>query len=202
MKRDIKNLLKIITNPIEAFVNLKEKPNCFLPIVCIIVGTITIAFLTFPFAAQIVRHSIPAGLDEKQIEIRLKVVKIMSYISLILTPFILIISWIVKSLLIWLISQLFDGAARFKQVFSIICHTAIITFFKEIFALFLIYLKGPERITKISDIQFAWGLDAFTSPDKVSFPLYTFLSHINVFSIWYVVVLTLGIAMVNEFQSF
>jgi|GEM_PF-5116821 hypothetical protein len=190
----LRNLLGIIFSPSQTFRHLKENPNFIIPALIIISGMILITILLSSFVIE-------AGKDFKIEEIEPTGIIIMKSFSIIIVLILLIGNWLFKSLFLWFFIQLFNGKGKFNHILSITCYSAIIPFLKEILNLILICIKTPSKITNLSSLQFAYGLDIFFSSEKISQTLYTFLGKINFFSIWHMTVLIIGISIISEFNK-
>lgn len=124
--------------------------------------------------------------------------KSLTIVSATLSPFYLIIKFIIISVVLWIIISFFSDEADFKKIFSVVVHCGIITFLGSVLTLIILQLRGVDSIKSSTDVQVSLGLDIFLQNPDLSLPLKAFLSNINVFSIWWIVLITLGISITSK----
>lgn len=133
----------------------------------------------------------------QQIENELKFMKRYQTIGIVLSPLFLIIKFIFTSAILWLIIQLF-AELDFKRLFSVVVHCGIIPFLGSILSLIILQLRGLQSIKSAVDIQVSLGLDLFFRNPDLNLPLRAFLSNINVFSVWWIILISLGISIIAK----
>ncbi|MFQ6084389.1 MAG: YIP1 family protein [Candidatus Aminicenantia bacterium] len=196
----IKIIKDIIFSPTKAFKKINRKPKWLIVFLTIGVGTMIISYLTLPFVVQVATLSIPPDISPNEAENVLNTMKPMRVIGIFLSPLFLLIGFLIIAVILWLIVQLFSEV-DFKRIFSIVVHCGIITFLGSVLTLIILQLRGLRSIKSAADVQVSLGLDIFLRNPDLSLAFKTFLSNINVFSIWWIVLITLGISITSKISK-
>lgn len=191
----IKNVFKILYSPSEVFWSIKEKPDVISPFIIISTG-LSIVTLILSFFLNDIIHKNPSSQA-----IATSGTLIIIFFGLLITIIGLGLTWLFRSALLYLLSQLFDGKGQFENILSLVGYTSFITFQKNIFDLLLIFFKRPENIYNLADLKFRYGLDIFISASNLNHYIYLFLGKINLFSLWLLVAQILGISIICEFSK-
>ena len=125
------------------------------------------------------------------------------YIGLMFVPIFLLIRWAFVSALLYFLCVLLEapGELRYRGVFSVVVYSEMILLFMSIVNVLVLYAKGIGSVQHITDLQAVVGLDFLLKNKMSNLPLYTFLSSINVFTIWYLVTLTIGISVLTGYRK-
>ena len=193
MKDSLQNIVDILAEPSTAFARLKSEPKWGLAIVIVCLFTAGIAWAMFPFTAQImVQTMTEAGMPAEQIEISTKIGQISGLIGSLIAP---IIWFLVVSAILTLAGRLFsiDDAVKFKHIFAAVVHTSLISFLIALAnTALLVVFRDVENIKSVADMKMIPGVHLLLgSIDNVK--LLTFLSYFNPLSLWYLVVLAIGV---------
>lgn len=194
MLNNLKNIVGVIFSPSKTFQSIKERPNILTPFVVIVVGMVAITIILSYRFSELIKITLPGNMESS-------VTKIFTGIGLVILVIGLGISWMFKTLLLWLTSQLFNAKVSFKHILSLVSYSSMILFLKNILELVLIFITKFDKIKSWSDIQFAFGLDMFISPQNTNPFLYALLSKINMFSIWFLIILIIGTSIICEFRK-
>ncbi len=164
--------------------------------------TVGVAWFLAPLSQQIIHSMLSGKLDEEQIQQSLAVVERFKYIGFAAAPVTLLLRWSILAALLYFSSVLLDaeGAFKFKTVFAVVVHSELILLLMAVINVLLLYAKGPETVDHVTDLQAIVGLDILVPDNISSLPLFTFLSNINIFSIWYVATLAIGISVITNFS--
>lgn len=117
-------------------------------------------------------------------------------IGLISLPPTMIISFLLSALIFFAILKLMGGQGKFKAYLSVVVHANIILVLYTLLVIPLSYITGSlhENPTLTS-------LATLMSPDQAGTIVYSILSAIDVFSIWYYAVLGIGFAAVSKLKK-
>lgn len=178
----------------KTFTKINSKPTWLIAYLTIGTGAILIGSLISPFIIQAQIVSMPSDMSLQQIENALKFMKRFQIIGIALSPLLLILKFLIISVVLWLIVQFFTEV-DFKRIFSVVVHCGIITFLGSILSFIILKLRGFQSIKSAVDIQVSLGLDIFLRNSDINLPFKAFLSNINVFSIWWIVLISLGISI-------
>jgi hypothetical protein len=114
----------------------------------------------------------------------------------------ILLRWSVLGALLYF-SAIILGATelRFKQVYAALVFSEMILVLMGVINILLLYIKGIESIQNITDLQAIVGLDYFLSDKAADPPLFTFLNSVNIFNIWYVATLSIGLSVITGFSK-
>lgn len=194
------NIIGVFFSSQRTFLRLKSNPSWLVTFLLIAAGTILISFIISPFVIQAQIVSFPSEVGPQQIEDGMRFIKRYQTIVIFLSPLFLIIKFLVNSAILWLIVQLFREA-DFKRVFSLVVHCALIQLLGSIVSLIVLKLRGIQSIRSAADLQVYFGLDMFLRNQELNIPLKAFLSSINLFSIWWIILVILGLSIITEISK-
>ncbi len=199
MALTLKNLVTIFAAPTEVFEELKQKPRWAVAFLTISFFTIVIALLSLPLSRQIMLQAVSRGgaVEGAQLEQAQR----FQYVGSILIPLTLLFKWLVSAALLYFMTILAgSGQIRFKEVYAAVVFAEMILLLMAVVNLLLLVAKGADSIRHITDLQGIIGMD-FLMPDRTSnLPLFTLLNNINIFNIWYIAVLSIGISVMSGFS--
>ncbi len=203
MAVDFTNLFNIFATPTDVFIGLKERPRWLLAFVCVSLVTIVVAWSMFPFSNQIAYATLSTRLDEQQVQQALSFSRRFEYVGLIFAPIILLVKWGFIAAVLYFLCILLDAPAGFKYrtVFSLLVYSEMILVFMNIVNVLVLYIKGISSIRHVTDLQAIIGMDFLLKNRISNLPLYTFLNSINVFTVWYLATLTIGISVVTGYRK-
>jgi len=198
----LSSIINIFAVPTEVFHNIKASPKwltafCFITIISIIYG-----YFMLPFSQRIMIESFSSKMDTEQVQKAISISERFKYIGLLFVPLILLIKWLFLSLFLYFSAILLNAQeVNSKAVFTVVVHSELILLLMGVFNLLILYLKGVESINNITDLNAIIGLDYFLADRSHNIPLFTFLNNLNVFSLWYVATLAIGISVLTNFSK-
>ena len=202
MNRTLRIIGDIISDPRAAFRALKEQPNWFAVFVIIAFVSIGIGWAVLPFSKQIAHAKmLESGLDEAQIEGTQGMAEGLHFVWLLFTPFPLLIKWLVFAGLLYLGAQLLGSSTvlTFKPMFAAVVYSELILVFSNLInAGLLLCFKDIRDVRDSIDLQMIPGLHLLFGDHPLGVLSLTLLSQITPFSLWYLVVLSLGVAIVAD----
>jgi hypothetical protein len=98
------------------------------------------------------------------------------------------------------ITSILSAGLRFKVIFAIVCYASLPGVIKQILATVVMFLKNPDDFNYANPLVF--NLAAFLDPLATSKFLYTLASAVDVFVIWGVVLLAIGLSAASKRLSF
>jgi hypothetical protein len=141
-------------------------------------------------------------MDEESAQRILSSMKGVQYYSLLFTTLPLLLKWILVSIFLYFGGILLDAhQINFKTVFTVVVYSECIIILMGIINLLLLYVKGADSINNVTDLHVIIGLDYLLADKPHNIPLFTFLNSFNVFSVWYMATLTIGISIVTSFSK-
>jgi len=191
----VKVLKDIFFSPERAFKEINKRPKWLIAFLIIGIGTIMTNYFILPFANRVATFSVASDTSYNEAENILNMMKSMQIIGIFLLPLFLLIGFLFTAVILWLIIRIFSDETEFKKIFSMVVHSRIILFMGSLLSLIILQLRGLQSIKSAADIQVSLGLDLFLRNPDLDLPLKAFLSNINVFSIWWIVLISLGISI-------
>ena len=191
-------LLKAIYSPVRAFQNLRntEKfPTMSLLLLLIVVVINNI--LMIPVTVKIMEltfSSMQLPIGEDQIDTAMQMMNRMRYLSAVGSVFTYLFMLVTYTLIIWVLTKISKQSLSFQKAFGLIVHCCFILVIGDLVNTFILYNQGIENINNMYEISLT-GLNLLTSVEQVGVVFYTFLSLINPFYIWFLILLTLGLAI-------
>lgn len=188
----MRKILYLFVEPTRLFTELKENSSWIPSFIIVSLISIIIALLLKPAQTQLVIQQFQNKLNPEQIEQALSQSRPFSIAGLTFTPLLILMKWTLLSGLILLGVFIFNDSFQFKQSFSIISYSSLIPLMGKIFNTGIIYLNGIYTVNSPHDLN-TIGLNIFFTPESVGIGFYSFFSAMSVFSIWYIVVVAIGL---------
>jgi hypothetical protein len=192
----LRQLYGTLVWPDEEFARLNAHPTWFWSYFYLCAGQVAVEYLHSRIELRILASDVFNNLDPGRLESTRAFFRVMSYITVGLAPVaIAIVSLVTAGMLYWLIRLSVDGL-KFNRLFSIAVHCWAIVLIGRYCNLLILYLKGPKKLLYLDDLRVNLGLDVFLKGNENAVTK-AILENITVFSLWYVVVLALGVSIVS-----
>lgn len=198
----IANIFNVFATPTEVFQDVREKPTWLIPFLFIAVVALGVAFFTVPIIKRVTYLTLSSTMQQQQLQQALAISERAAYFGIVLAPLLLLFRWLFLATVLYFVSILLGAEqTKFKVFYAVPVYSELILALMEVVNILLLYIKGVENLQHSTDLQAIVGLDYFL-PDKVSnLPLFTFLNSVNVFSIWYVATLAVGVSVITNFTK-
>jgi len=162
------------------------------PVIVMIAVYVVVGVLSAPYAisiadAQIAQRGIPAD----QAETARKITHIIALVTPITTPVFIILFLALFAWLAVVIGSMAGLRTKFRDVFSLMASCGLIAAVQAIATIIVLRAKGDE-VTSQDQLTPPFGLDIFLP--NVHGVLLAVLNFFSIFEIWYLVVLTIGLA--------
>jgi hypothetical protein len=162
------------------------------PVLVLIVTYGVVGVLTAPYAISIADAQLAQrGLPAEQVENARRITHIISQVTPVLTPVFIILFLLLFAWLAVVIGSMAGVRAKFRDMFSLMAACGLITALQSIATIVVLRAKGDE-ITSQEQLTPPFGLDIFLQ--NVHGALLGLLNFFSIFEIWYLVVLTIGLA--------
>lgn len=196
------NPINIFIAPTKVFEDLKNRPNWFIPFILITLLTIGVGYFLLPFKQEIMFSTLSAQIGEVRAQETLSNANRFAFVGLLFAPVPLLIKWLLVAALLYYAAILFDAHnVTFKKIFSIVVHTEFILLLIGIINILILEIKGITSVNNLSDLQTIVGLEYFLKNKTNDIYLFTILSNFNIFTIWYVIVLAIGLSIVSQLEK-
>jgi hypothetical protein len=196
-------ILQIFFSPRKAFGELKQV-NKF-PAMAMIILLLLLAvnmILMVPVSSKITmltlrRSSMP--ISEEQLEQALDMLYKLRYLQVFSGIVTSAISLFLLALLLYIMTSVAKPVLDYVKSFTVVVYSYFAMLIGGLVNTGILYFKGIETITNPFEIQLT-GLNLFTTMEKAGGGLYTFLSLVNPFQLWFVLLLSIGLKVFTEIK--
>jgi hypothetical protein len=192
-------IIGVLFSPDSTFASIARRPDWVLPLVLLMVfslvsGIVIAQHVDFGAAAREAmeqnKNASPEQID-KAVRISSSIGKVFTYLS----PVLVVIGLLVIAGICLLAFRLFGGEGDFKQAFSVTCYASIPNIIKSIVMVAIILMRGgivpAQGLATVVRSNLGFLADYKTNP--MAFAL---LSSLDIFSVWYLILLIIGFAYV------
>jgi hypothetical protein len=197
------NMLTIFFSPGDAFRKLREKPNWIAPLIVVLIFGIAVSIVAVSkvdVRAKAEEAMRQQGLTEEQVQQRMEqagpfmnspVLKYGGPVFSVL--FITVAALLVSALVLnWIVAMLGVPQGNFMLAFSVVSWAALVRVVASIVRGILVFLRGPEHLST--------GLSLLVPGVKAGFG-YAFLNGVDVFSIWEVILVAMGLKIAFDLKG-
>jgi hypothetical protein len=198
-------LLGIIISPAETLADVARKPDFVAPLIALILGAVAVTeTMLWKIGMErlarlgLEQSSAASRMTPEQMEQAVhqqaRIGTIVAHPAAVLGPPIILL--ILGGLGILVVNVIFGARAKFKTVFSVICYADLVTLLGSLMAIAVILFGDPDHYNPNTPIPSNIGF--FLNPHEVSKPLYSLASSIDIFSIWFLILASIGLADCTE----
>ena len=187
------DLFNVLLEPTAVFERVREKPKFLAPFLVVCVLQIVIGAINLPFT-QAAKHAMaasrpaaPAGAPDPAK---------FAAIGLIFVPVGLVIAYVISAGLLWILTSVISGEAKFLSLLSVTTYASITGVLLAAAGVVVLRLRGIDNVTSMADLQPALGLDLLV-PEAGKF-LTAVLKSINPFTIWGLVLTAIGVTVTHK----
>ena len=187
----LRRLYLFFWSPGALFTTLRTSPRVAVPLFIGCVLSVAVAIGMLPLVMSVASHSMPEGLPSAQVEAYSHQIAIAQKISLCFVPVVLLIKTLVSAFVLMMLTIVVVGDGGFKKIFAMLSYTNLIMMLQGGCALLVLKLRGIEQIARPGDLQVQLGVDLFIHAQSAA--LNSVLNAVNLFEMWYVFLLVIGI---------
>ncbi len=194
-------LMGIFISPGETLADVARKPDFLAPLILLVLGAIAVTetMLWKIGLERIVRMSIeqssrassmsPEQMDQA-VSQGARIGGILAHIGGVVGPPIGLL--IIAALGLLIVNLILGAQAKFKTVFSMICYADLVTLLGALMALAVILFGDPDHFNAQNPVPANVGF--FLNPHEVSKPLYSLASSADIFTIWFLILIAIGLS--------
>lgn len=194
-------LLGIFISPGETLADAARKPGFVAPLIAIVLGAIAVTetMLWKIGMERIIRMSIeqssrassmsPDQMDQA-VRQGARIGAIFAHIGGIVGPPIVLL--ILAGLGLLIVNVIFGAQAKFKTVFSLVCYADLVSLLGSLMGVAMILFGDPDHFNPENPIPSNVGF--FLNAREVSKPLYALASSADIFTVWLLILLGVGLA--------
>ncbi len=183
-------IVKVIVQPVQAFYEIKENPRFLIPALIILILTLASTLITLPELLDLTREQMNATGQVEGMETALDMMVGGSAIIGVLFTVPLI--WLLKAVVLLIYDKITIGEAQFKNLFSVAVYSGIPGIFSLLVNTTIIKSLGYK-----SAMQVNTSLGLLMGNNTEGF-LYRFLSQVEFFSVWGLILLVIGGAIMMK----
>lgn len=201
MAQALRMMGDIIISPSVAFSALKGQPRWVFAATVISLCSVVLAVLLIPYSLQIVARMLSDQMDRQSIQRLFDGMRSFSIIGALATPVMLMVKWLIVSAVFFSLAILFDAAhVRFRPMFSAIVHAEMIQLLMGLVNLAILAARGADSIRNLSDLCMVPGLLTLMQTGNLTQSSITLFANFNLFTVWYLMVLSIGLSTLTGFQ--
>lgn len=194
-------LMGVFISPGETFEDVARKPGFWAPLITVMIASVAVVetMLWKIGAERIMRTNLEqsgraGNMSPEQMEQAVsqgaKFTGIIMHVAGVLGPPIGLL--IIAGIGILIVNVILGGRANFKTVFSVVCYADLVTLVGAVMTVAMIFFGDPDRFNPATAVPSNIGF--FLNPHDVSKPLYSLASSMDIFSIWLMILLGIGLS--------
>ena len=197
-------VIGVIFSPDATMASIAKRPDWVLPLVLILVASFIAGIVIaqhVDFGAT-VRESVEQNknLSQEQIDRAVNMGSAIGKVTTYLSPVIGAISLLIIAGVLLLAVRLMGGEGDFKQAFSVTCYASIPGIIRAVVLVIIILARGGMITAQTLQTLVRSNL-GFLADFKANPMAFALLSSVDLFSIWFVVLLIIGFAYVSRLSK-
>ena len=196
-------IFQTLFRPERAFNGLKQEGK--FPVMAMVILLLLLAvnlILMVPVTSKITtlmltRSAMP--LSEAQLERSVDLLYKLRYLQVIGGVFTAATTLFLYALLFYIITLIAKPALTFVQSFTVIVYSYFVWVIGGFVNTGILYFRGLEKIVNPFELELT-GLNLFTTMEQAGGGLYMFLSLVNPFQLWFVILLSVGLKVFTEMK--
>jgi len=189
-------MFNVFVDPAATAKRIPAKLSWLWPLLIISIIYVVFGFLLLPYTVQLANIAIAdriaqQGLRPEQAENAQNIAHMFSRIAVGITPVMIILVTLVLAWLVTGMGSMTGVKAKFRDVFALMAACSLIPAIQYIAAYIVVRAKGDD-IRSVEQLTPPFGLDIFLQ--NLHGPLLAVVNFFSIFEIWYLIVLTVGLA--------
>jgi hypothetical protein len=193
VRQQIGFFLQVLHSPEAAFMNELSGPGFMVPLCILGLLGIGISVLQSPIQMEWIRFQLEAaGTPAGQIRSSLDMMENSVAVTFLLTPALLFLRWLLLALLIWLTAAVFLDSLTYKKVLTIVAYSYLPILGRDAVTCLILLVRSDEVLRHADGMTVALGLNLLFP--SMQLPWSALAGSINLFEIWFVTLLVVGIS--------
>lgn len=189
------SLVEIFVDPQKVFRRIAAGFEWWKPYIVVAVLTVILAWLNQPVTIRLAELN-PRGISPEQLEAQLDAIRRFGFVGLILAPLAVLLISVILAALVNVTVNLASGRSGFTRVLCLLQFAGLIGVVEQGLRLGILRMRGIENIESMGDARVSFGLAALPGFSETEGFVRALLDSLSLFQIWYLIVLTLGIAAI------
>ena len=193
VRQQIGFFLQVLHSPETAFVNEFSGPSFLVPLCILGLLGIGISVLQSPIQMEWIRFQLEAaGTPAGQIRSSLDMMNKSIAVTFLLTPALLFLRWLLLALMIWLTAAVFLDALTYKKALTIVAYSYLPILARDAVTCVMLLMRSDAALRNADGMTVALGLNLLLP--SIQLPWSAITGSINLFEIWFVTLLVVGIS--------
>jgi len=193
VRQQIGFFLQVLHSPETAFVNEFSGPSFLVPLCILGLLGIGISVLQSPIQMEWIRFQLEAaGTPAGQIRSSLDMMNKSVTVTSLLTPALLFLRWLLLALMIWLTAAVFLDALTYKKALTIVAYSYLPILARDAVTCVMLLMRSDAALRNADGMTVALGLNLLFP--SMQLPWSAITGSINLFEIWFVTLLVVGIS--------
>jgi hypothetical protein len=202
-KNSFARILGVLISPRETFEDINRKQDWLIPLIVIVVLALvsTYVFMSHADVLELIKTQLEKSgrtvPSDEALQGSLKITSIITYVSvLIVAPISLVV---VAGILFVVFAFILGAETDFKKVFSANLYASMTSLVKTVIAIPVLFVKQPSEFGNPADVVQS-NLGILIDPSQKA--LHALGKSIDVFTIWYLIVMAIGMVGVSKNLTF
>jgi hypothetical protein len=190
-----------LLSPSETFQSIARRPDVLVALIILLIvsflfGLVVAAHVDFGAAA---RESMEqkGNASPAQIEQGVRIASTIGKIATYCSPLLTLIFLLIIAGVLLIAHRMFGGEGDFKQAFSVLTYASYVTVIEGLIRTIILMAKGG-MVSGLDMATLVRSNPAFLVDQKDHPVLFSLFSSIDIFTIWYVVLLVIGFAAISK----
>jgi hypothetical protein len=195
-------MVGVITSPGETFADIARRPDWVVPALAIVIVSIVVTIILVPridFEGTYREAFEARNMPPQQMEQALKWAVAFGRATLFVAPLFVLGGVAVAAAIYFLGVRLFGGAGTYLQTFSIVIYSWMPRVVKALITIPVALTKHGLRLTEVENVLVS-NL-SFLTDSKTHPVLYALLSSIDLFNLWSLVLLVIGLSVMSKLSK-
>ena len=193
VRQHVGSFFQVLHSPETAFVSEFSGPSFVVPLCILGLIGIGISALQSPIQVEWTRFQMEAaGTPGEQIKSSLEMMNKSAILTLLLTPALLFLRWLLLALMLWLTAAVFLDSLTYKKVLTIVAYSYLPILARDAVTCLVLFMRSDAALRHADGMTVALGLNLLFP--SMPLPWSALVGSINLFEIWFVTLLVVGIS--------
>ncbi|MDD5542749.1 MAG: Yip1 family protein [Acidobacteriia bacterium] len=198
-KSMVQRIVGVLFSPKSTFEDINRKPDWLIPLILIVLVTLaaTYVFMSHADIMELLRAQIEKSgrtpPPDEALAGSAKYAVIFSYISIIV--FVPVGTLVVAGVLFMIFSFIMGAETTYKKMFSVTVYASITGVVRSLIAIPILFTKQPTEFGNPADVVQS-NLGFLFDPAQKA--LHALGKSLDIFTVWYIVVMSIGIAAISK----
>lgn len=189
----VEQILGVIISPYETMADLARKPRILFPIIAMALTMPALYLIRYDMFKSFMIETMEASMAQQGVMMPAEQISAMMewipMVSIASTPFSVLIGWLFMTGVFFGLAKTMKGRGTFKQYLSVTGYAYVVTVLYCLISLVMSFFTGEITMNTSLGLFFA---------DLQGSYVYGLLRSIDLFNIWYYVLMAIGVGIVSE----